>query len=352
MTDRMTSQHSYCSMPEIPERTFDPSVPPGRASLINTLANKWVNGTVLHYYFFDQPQAWTTTEAEKDVVRQAFRIWKDVGIGLDFEEVSAADEAEIRIGFQRGDGAWSYVGTGVLNIGTSQRTMNFGWDLTRRPQEIDTAVHEIGHTLGFPHEHQNPNAGIVWDEEAVYTALGGPPNNWSREKTFHNIIRKIRPDTVQGSAWDPHSIMHYPFEAGLIQQPANFQAGLDPEPGLSDRDKEWVKSFYPALVPNEYRALEPFRSVTLDIAPGGQGNFSIRPSATRDYDIRTFGTSDTILVLFEDDGGELRYMEADDDSGRNLNAHLEVRLVKGRSYVLRVRLYHEDRAGETAVMMW
>ena len=73
-------------------------------------------------------------------------------------------------------------------------------------------AHEIGHTIGFPHEHQNPNAGIVWDEEAVYRALGGPPNNWSRETTFHNIIRKIQPDRVQGSTWDPDSVMHYPFE--------------------------------------------------------------------------------------------------------------------------------------------
>ena len=53
--------------------------------------------------------------------------------------------------------------------------MNFGWDLTQ-PGEIDTAIHEIGHTLGFPHEHQNPHAGIVWDEEAVYAALAQPPN--------------------------------------------------------------------------------------------------------------------------------------------------------------------------------
>ena len=42
------------------------------------------------------------------------------------------------------------------------------------------------------------------------------PNSWPREKTFWNIIRKIPPDSVQGSSWDPDSIMHYPFEAGLI----------------------------------------------------------------------------------------------------------------------------------------
>ena len=129
------------------------------------------------------------------------------------------------------------IGRDVLDIGGNQRTMNFGWDLTRPAQEIDTAVHEIGHTLGFPHEHQNPNAGIVWDEEAVYAALAKPPNSWDRDTTFHNIIRKIEPDTVQGSNWDPNSIMHYPFEAGPDQGARAVPTGLDPAGGLSERDR-------------------------------------------------------------------------------------------------------------------
>jgi hypothetical protein len=176
MPDHDKTRYSYCSMPQVPERALDPSVPPGRARLIRMLDDKWANGTKLHYYFFDREadgervfssngtsewRPWTTSNAEKDVVRQAFRIWKDVGIGLEFEEVGAREDAELRIGFMRGDGAWSYLGRGVLDIGGNQRTMNFGWDLTRRAQEVDTAVHEICHTLGFPHEHQNPNAGIV-----------------------------------------------------------------------------------------------------------------------------------------------------------------------------------------------
>jgi hypothetical protein len=367
MPDHDEMKYSYCSMPQVPERTFDASVTPGRARLIQMLGNKWANGTVLHYYFFDKEtdgervffsngtsewRTWTTSDAEKAVVRQAFRLWKEVGIGLEFEEVSARDDAEIRIGFMRGDGAWSFIGRGVLDAGSNQRTMNFGWDLTRRPQEVDTAVHEIGHTLGFPHEHQNPNAGIVWNEEAVYAALAKPPNRWDRATTFHNIIRKIEPDSVQGSNWDPNSIMHYPFEAGLIEAPADYRGGLDPAGGLSERDKAWVKTFYPTLTPNDYAELRTMESVRLNIGAGGQSNFVIRPAATRKYEIRTFGTSDTVIVLFEDENGKLRYLAGDDDSGEDYNAQLQVKLLKGRRYVLRVRLYYEDRAGETAVMMW
>jgi hypothetical protein len=66
----------------------------------------------------------------------------------------------------------------------------------------------------------------------------------------------------------------------------------------------------------------------------------------------TFGKSDTVIVLFEEVNGELRYKTGDDDSGEERNAHLKTKLFKGRKYVLRVRLYYSDRADETAVMMW
>jgi hypothetical protein len=359
--------HLYCSLPQTAPRVFAPNTEPGRTRAILKLASKWVNGTTLRYYFFDRAtdgqtvffangtsewRPWTTADAEKNVVRRAFQAWKAVGIGLDFKEVNSRTDAEIRIGFQRGDGAWSYIGREILNLGADKRTMNFGWDLARRPDEVDTAIHEIGHTLGLPHEHQNPNAGIVWNEEAVYAALGGPPNNWDRNKTFHNIIRKIDPDTVQGSNWDPDSIMHYPFQAGLIDKPEQYRTGLDPAGGLSERDKTWVKTFYPRLGATDYEDLKPFDSKRLSIREGEQRNFVIRPEATRNYEIRTFGTSDTVIVLFEDDNGELRYRAGDDDSGEDRNAYLKLKLVAGRRYVLRVRLYYANQAADTAVMLW
>ena len=88
---------------------------------------KWVNGTTLHYFFFNKPSdgenvrmsdgttrffPWATTVEETDIVRVAFKKWKDIGIGLEFKEVGTREEADIRIGFMRGDGAWSYIRPG------------------------------------------------------------------------------------------------------------------------------------------------------------------------------------------------------------------------------------------------
>jgi len=343
-------------------------VSPQRAKLIRDNENKWANGTVLRYYFFDKDtdgehvrftdgttefRTWKGPAPQQEVVRRGFRAWMDVGIGIKFDEVSSRDNADIRVGFQADDGAWSYIGRDITRQARDARTMNFGWDLTAGPDEVDTAIHEIGHTLGFPHEHQNPNTGIEWDEDAVYAALGGPPNNWDRATTFHNIIRKIPAYTVQGSNWDSDSVMHYPFEPGLILRPPQFRAsGIRPAGGISARDRAWVQTFYPANPDAGIQTLKPFESRAFSIAPGRQVNFLIQPTVTRVYEMRTFGQSDTVAVLFEDVNGQQVRLATDDDSGEDRNARIQMRLIAGRKYTLRVRLYYANRTGDTAVMLW
>jgi hypothetical protein len=341
----------FCNLPQVPPRTFDPSVSLDRVRLIQLIGKKWVNGTKLRYYFFENGPNSAGNE-QKDIVRQGFEVWKKIGIGIKFEEVRNISEAEVRIGFLQGDGAWSYVGRDVIDIpGQGERTMNFGWDLRTDPRGVDVPVHEIGHTLGFPHEHQNPFAGIVWNEEAVYRYFGNPPNRWPRETTYYNVLRKLATGEVEGSQWDPNSIMHYAFAAGLINQPAQYQNGLRPSGGLSERDLQQVRLFYPPIDESSYPELKPFHSEILSLAPAEQKNFAINPSATRNYTIRTFGKSDTVMVLFEDQNGDLKYVDGDDDSGTDLNAKINVRLYQGRRYVLRIRLYSNFAAGEASVML-
>ena len=356
----------FCSLRTTPARIFKPGVTPARERLINMLSNKWVTGTVLHYYFFDREadgvevvledgrtefRGWAGDVRQMDVVQRAFGVWANENIGVRFEEVDNREEAEIRIGFMRGDGAWSWLGRQILEHGPNERTMNFGWNLTG-PGEIDTAVHEIGHTLGFPHEHQNPKAGIEWDEEAVYASLAEPPNLWDKNTTFWNIIRKLDAKEVDGTVWDPDSIMHYPFEAGLIKKPEKYSIGLQPKGGLSAKDRTWVKALYPPTNDHAADQLRPAQSVLLEILPGQQRDFLIEPEETRSYEFRTFGSSDSVMVLFENDNGKLSYRTGDDDSGEEQNATFKVRLTRGHRYVLRVRLYHADRRDQTAVMMW
>ena len=338
-----------CGLPTVPMRELEAGIDPGRESLIRSIEKKWVNGTELKYYFFDEG-AWGGSSGQQQVVKDGFSDWKNVGIGLSFKEVSRADQADIRIGFESGDGSWSYVGRDIWSRPAGDRTMNFGWTL-RGQDGRDTALHEIGHTLGFHHEQQNPFAGIEWDEDAVYRYFTGPPNNWSRQKTFHNVLRTLDSNSVEGSEWDPDSIMQYGIRAGLIIRPERYSGGLNPDPGLSETDTARVRLFYPELE-KEYDELKRFKAERLRLAPAEQVNFVVKPKSTRRYQIQTFGASDTVMVLFEDNKGTLEHFAADDDSGWNRNASLSVRLVRGRSYVLRIRLYAQQASGQSAVMLW
>ena len=350
-----TNHPRYCALPKTPTRTFGPDVGPRRAEIILVSSDKWVNGTKLHYYFFKgdtdgSPNNWKGPKAHMDIVRNGFQKWKNLDIGLEFAEVDDINDAEVRIAFLRGDGSWSYVGREIIdgNISENDPTMNFGWDIS---QDEDTVLHEIGHTLGFPHEHQNPFAGIVWNEEAVYAALAAPPNSWDRQKTFDNILKKLNKNKVTGSTHDPDSIMHYQFEAGLILEPEKYRNGLFPAGGISAKDIEYVRGFYPKLTPKDYTNLTLGKSNSMNIEPGEQRNFKFKPKRSRSYTIQTIGEMDTVMVLFEKSNNEEIQIAGDDDSGTAANARIKMKLIKGREYIIRIRLFYKAANGESAVII-
>jgi hypothetical protein len=347
----------YCAAPPTPVRQLPPEVAanPDRMRAIIASASKWMNNTVLHYGFF-KSGAWKVPPEQAAVVRKAFKLWQDLPIGIRFVEADNLPEAEIRVGYAR-DGSWSYVGRQILDIPLNERTMNFGWPLDRDDYGLTTAIHEIGHTLGMPHEHQNPFAGIVWDEDAVYRYLGGPPNNWPRETTFHNVLRKIDAAEVNGSNWDPDSVMEYQFPAGLITEPAAYRNGIFPPGSLSPLDKTWAQTWYPAAGTSRQRGrsepqLRESQAVTVDLKAGGQVDYVIRVHETRKYTVGTFGAGDTVLALFEEVDGVPRFLAGDDDSGTDRSANISHRLRPGRTYHVRMRVVYKGSRGTATLMYW
>ena len=55
-------------------------------------------------------------------------------------------------------------------------------------------------------------------------------------------------------------------------------------------------------------------------------------------------------MLFEDINGEPRFLAGDDDSGEERNASIAYKLFKGRSYIVRLRLYYPGQSGKTSLM--
>lgn len=360
----------YCAVRRPAPLKLNKSVGSKRARLIHENSNKWVAGTTLNYYFYDkdtdgayvkmsdgskQWRPWKGTKKQTDVVRKAFKIWKDTGLNLVFKEVGDRKDADIRIAFMEDDGAWSYIGRDIRTKRKDPRTMNFGWDISVKDRHngIDTALHEIGHTLGFPHEHQNPYAGIVWNEEAVYEDLGGYPNYWSKATTYGNIIEKLSTKEVTGTTWDPDSIMHYPFKKGLMKKPEMYAGkDLNPAGGFSKLDVQYAVSLYPQKNPVKDILVSEMNSYPIDAANSEQQNFIFRPVTTKKYTVQTVGELDTVLVVSEQlSGKETAFVASDDNGGTNKNALVSVKLFKGKTYLIKVKVYFKKSGAKTALMI-
>ena len=355
----------YCAIKLRPTPVFREGMSGEHAIIVVGDKKRWLNGTVLHYYFYNDPdegsdiemsdgttewRTWAGAPAQQDIVREAFAKWKAIGIGLEFQEVATREPAEIRIGFQLGGGSWSSVGReDILDVkDPHQRTMNFGWDLDD-PNDVenygrDTALHEIGHSLGLLHEHQSPFSGLEWDEIAVYAYFGlGTRNNWCPKRIKDNILTPADPGSVTGSAWDVNSVMEYRFDPGLVRKPKPYDTnGIKPAGGLSKLDKAWVSRVYPPLAPVKDE-LHLAQMQPLNVANGVQRNFIIEPQNSGHYTVEASGKGDTVMALFENNDGAFRYVRGDDDSGETRSAKLQVHLQKGQQYVLRAKqVYNAD----------
>ena len=96
----------FCSIPARPVPDLAPHVMANtnRAAAIIRTRLKWVNGTVIHYCFFGGSSRYAVPKTQAAAIRGAFRKWKAVGIGLEFQEVDQLSEAEVRIGYSTADG--------------------------------------------------------------------------------------------------------------------------------------------------------------------------------------------------------------------------------------------------------
>ncbi len=174
-------------------------------------------------------------------VKPYFLEWTKYA-NLGFEFVSSGD-AEIRVSFEQGQGSWSYVGTDALAIRQDRPAMNFGWLSLNTPEDeyARVVLHEVGHALGMPHEHQHPRAGIPWDKEAVYRYYSGPPNNWDRATIDRNIFARYSESITQFSEFDRQSIMLYAIPNELTV--GDWSVGWNK--ALSATDKRFIAEQYP-----------------------------------------------------------------------------------------------------------
>lgn len=216
----------------------NPDIPRTPISSMNT-----TNGPIdpLQQEFSDNTNI-KITDAIKRIVNERIQPL----VSLKFEFVDANQDADVRISFDRNNGAWSLLGTDVKNEDKDKPTMNLGWF------DVSTVIHEFGHVLGMIHEHQNPRGqSIDWNEKKVYE-WAESTQGWDKETTKRNIMDKYDINSINGSSFDPLSIMLYFFPPDLTNNnKGTYQnlrlSGLDMEFINKNYSKDNANSFFPQI---------------------------------------------------------------------------------------------------------
>lgn len=302
----------------------------GRSRAIAPIGKTWMNGSTLHVRFLGG-------SPDQQAIAREQALWWSAQANLTFlfDDTPAAD---IRVSFNENDGAWSYVGTDAKGIPVSEPTMNLGF------LDGGTAGHEFGHAIGLAHEHQNPEGGIQWNEEVVIHDLAGPPNFWSEEQTRHNVLRKYSADQINGTAFDPDSIMLYFFPAewtlnGIATKQNNV---------LSATDKRFVAAakMYPKTDPGvtgevtELTVNARQRTAASIGKFGEEDLFRFTVAQAGRYVIDTRGPTDVVMKLFGPNSHTALIAE-DDDSGIDTNARIAVDLIEGE-YFVQIRHWNRE----------
>jgi hypothetical protein len=303
--------------------------PGGRLSAIGPIGKAWMNGSTLKVRFMGG------TTAAQATARQQAAWWSQVA-NLHFNFNNAPD-AEIRISFDANDGAWSYIGTDCRDIPLNEATMNLGF------LDGGTAAHEFGHAIGLAHEHQNPAGGIQWNEQVVIQEMAKGPNFWDEATTRHNILRKYTANQINGTAFDPDSIMLYFFPASWTTNGIETKAN----DVLSSLDKQFIAGakMYPRQGPTIVDATElKVNSTTRTKAAigtiGEEDLFRFTARLDGRYVIDTQGPTDVVMKLFGPNN-PTSVMAEDDDSGIDTNARIAADLIAGTYYV---QVRHYNRA--------
>jgi len=326
----MAERAKVCTDRVLPQQVMQPQrimKSRGRERAISPIGKAWMNGSTLKVRFMGG------SPAEQATAKEQAGWWAAIA-NLKFE-FSNAPSADIRIAFDPNDGAWSYVGTDCKSIPLNQPTMNLGF------LDGGTAAHEFGHTLGLAHEHQNPRGGIEWNEAVVIAELAKSPNFWDEATTRHNVLRKYTVDQINGTDFDPASIMLYFFPASWTLNGIATKANEV----LSAIDKQFIAGakMYPKLGGTTATAVElqvnATRRTAAAIGKVGEEDL-FRFTAARDgrYVIDTRGPTDVVMKLFGPNS-ETALIAEDDDSGVDTNAQI-VRDLTAGTYFAQVRHYN------------
>lgn len=287
--------------------------------------------------------------------------------GVTFVEV--ARDGMVRL-TRDGSGHWSYLGPDILMVPKGEPTMNLqGFtEFTAASEWSRVPPHEIGHTLGMPHEHLRGSIIARLNREAVYAWFARM--GWSRQMVDANVFTPVEESALlQPTPPEETSIMTYQFESALTLDHVPIVGGTR----LTDTDLSYVDLIYPKATgptppvtpppPVEPPAPKPPEpkpkpkppfindlkvgrlSEVCRLPAGDAFLFRFTASSKRVFVIRTYGHDAWEMELMDADR---RVIAADSLSGPGGNALIATTLRKG-VYYLRIVGKFPEVAGEFRV---
>jgi hypothetical protein len=171
----------------------------------------------------------------KHIFLEVFQEWEQYA-NLHFQ-LSESDDTEIRIETSADKDA-SAVGTDALLAEDNETTM---W-ISRHVDDEDfrtVLLHEIGHILGFGHEHLHREANIPWNKPKVYKEYFDN-YGWDKARVDRELLDPVTGNVVD-TEYDKNSIMHYAIEKEFTD--GVFE--VDENTELSENDKKAARTCYP-----------------------------------------------------------------------------------------------------------